>query len=293
MDIARVDLATALAQRDRYRRLLPQGLVSGRDMELAEQKYNETDQKLQKAELDRKSAEIDVQAKSAKLEEVKSKTLADIAKIEADIQAAEAKVADYRKELLETESKIRGQRTQEVRAPRDGTIQRLLVNVGVQQVKDGDPIAILVPDAQDLAVEVFLDGNDLPLVGLGDPVRLQFEGWPAVQFVGWPSVAIGSFGGKVALIDPGDSGTGKFRILVTPDDKSGWPSNRYLRQGVRAKGWVLLRQVRLGYEVWRRLNGFPPVVASKEPDDAKGKDDASSYPITTDDKEKIKAKRPK
>ena len=26
-----------------------------------------------------------------------------------------------------------------------------------------------------------------------------------------------------------------------------------------AKGWVLLGQVSLGYELWRRLNGFPPL----------------------------------
>jgi hypothetical protein len=29
---------------------------------------------------------------------------------------------------------------------------------------------------------------------------------------------------------------------------------------------VLLNQVRLGYEVWRQLNGFPPVVAPAEPE---------------------------
>ncbi|MEY4170553.1 MAG: hypothetical protein RLZ94_1626, partial [Actinomycetota bacterium] len=38
-----------------------------------------------------------------------------------------------------------------------------------------------------------------------------------------------------------------------------------LRQGVRVKAWVLLRTVPLWQEVWRQLNGFPPVVAPKEP----------------------------
>jgi hypothetical protein len=31
------------------------------------------------------------------------------------------------------------------------------------------------------------------------------------------------------------------------------------------KAWVLLRTVPLWQEVWRQLNGFPPVVAPKEP----------------------------
>jgi hypothetical protein len=103
-------------------------------------------------------------------------------------------------------------------------------------------------------------------------VRLQFEGWPAVQFTGWPSVAVGTFGGVVTLIDATDDGQGKFRIVVTPDPRDEpWPSGRYLRQGVRANGWVLLGQVTLGYELWRRFNGFPPVVALSEPGgDGKG-----------------------
>jgi hypothetical protein len=99
------------------------------------------------------------------------------------------------------------------------------------------------------------------LIEEGRPVRLQFEGWPAVQFAGWPAVAVGTFGGRVALIDPSDDGRGRFRLLVVPDELDApWPEARFLRQGVRAKGFVLLDQVSLGYELWRRANGFPPTV---------------------------------
>ena len=139
---------------------------------------------------------------------------------------------------------------------------------------------MLVPEVADRVAEIFVEGNDAPLINKGDPVRLQFEGWPAVQFVGWPSVAVGTFGGKVLLVDSTSNEMGKFRVLVEPHVGGGdepWPSTTYLRQGVRAKGFVLLRQVALGYEVWRRLNGFPPVVAQNEPGS----------------NEKVKVKRPK
>ena len=39
----------------------------------------------------------------------------------------------------------------------------------------------------------------------------------------------------------------------------------YLRQGVRVNGWVMLDQVRLGFELWRQFNAFPPTVTPGEP----------------------------
>jgi hypothetical protein len=83
-----------------------------------------------------------------------------------------------------------------------------------------------------------------------------------VQFSGWPSVAVGTFAGTVVFVDPLDNGEGKFRALIMPDETAAasdqWPSSLYLRQGVRANAWVLLDTVRVGYELWRQFNGFPP-----------------------------------
>jgi hypothetical protein len=80
-----------------------------------------------------------------------------------------------------------------------------------------------------------------------------------VQFSGWPAVAVGTFGGDVAIVDAAGSSSGDFRVVVIADETvSAWPEARFLRQGTRAKGWILLDQVSLGYEVWRRFNGFPP-----------------------------------
>ena len=167
------------------------------------------------------------------------------------------------------EVRVARQATQVIKATLPGTILRLVGGLGGEMVKAGDPLLVLVPDTESRAAEIWVDGNDMPLLAVGRPVRLQFEGWPAVQFVGWPSVAIGTFPGRVALIDATDNGKGKFRLLVVPDPDAGeagrWPSGRYLRQGVRSNAWVLLGQVRLGYELWRQFNGFPPVIAKEEP----------------------------
>jgi multidrug resistance efflux pump len=169
-------------------------------------------------------------------------------------------------ELARIDVRLARQLTQSVQAPVDGTILRVIPGQGAQMVKQGQLLAVLVPDTSSRVVEVWLDGNDIPLVSEGDHVRLQFEGWPAVQFSGWPSVAVGTFGGVVSLLDAVDNGEGKFRILVTPEPSQPWPEPRYLRQGVRAQGWVLLNRVALGFELWRRFNGFPPAISkAKEP----------------------------
>lgn len=60
-------------------------------------------------------------------------------------------------------------------------------------------------------------------------------------------------------------------MLVKPDPTDiPWPDTRYLRQGVRTNGWVLLNQVPLWFEIWRSMNGFPPVI---DPDGPPEKDD--------------------
>ena len=93
-------------------------------------------------------------------------------------------------------------------------------------------------------------------------------------------LAVGTFGGVVSLVDPTDSGNGRFRMLVVPDaDDAPWPDDRWLRQGVRAKGWVLLDRVRLWYELWRQLNGFPPVISPEEPTRGSKKDETKKVPL--------------
>lgn len=188
------------------------------------------------------------------------------------------KINTIEKELLDLRTKEGELDRLEIKAPRSGVIQQWFGVEGSDSIKEGEELFVIVPDADDFCVEMKVTGNDMPLIHVGDRVRLQFEGWPAVQFVGWPSVAVGTFGGQVNRVFPTDDGKGNFRVLITPDNhfprEDGWPNDTYLRQGVRANGWVLLKRVPLGYEIWRQLNGFPPVVSEEEP--SKSKDDKGS-----------------
>ncbi len=165
--------------------------------------------------------------------------------------------ANAKTELVRVETRLARQTTQFVTAPRSGAILRRIAGENSVLVKSGDSLAVLVPDTISRAVELLIDGSDISLIHPGQEVRLQFEGWPAIQFSGWPSIAVGTFTGQVSIIDAADNGSGKFRVLVSPMASEQWPSSNVLRQGVRAQGWLLLGRVKLGYEIWRRFNGFP------------------------------------
>ena len=168
-------------------------------------------------------------------------------------------VAEAAAELTRVDVNLSRQSVQIVRAPRDGVILRVFAGDAATFVRAGDVVATFVPDNADRAVEMFIDGRDVALVRPGARVRLQFEGWPVVQFSGWPSIAVGTFGGEVAAVDPSAQANGRFRVLVTedPDAETPWPDQRFVRFGSSARGWVLLETVAVGYEIWRRMNNFP------------------------------------
>ena len=258
----------ALAQSElNYRRqkeLADEGLVSGFEFEVAERVYREAQSKLEQAKQSLAAAKSNLDARGAEQGRIGTTATAGLESARESRSSAGVQVASLSERLSNLDTRIAQQNTQRITAPRAGTVFRLYASPGAELVKAGDPLVSLVPDTEDRAVELWVRGNDVPLIEKGRMVRLQFEGWPAVQFSGWPSVAVGTFGGRVALVDSSDDGQGNFRVLITPDPaEDPWPAGDFLRQGVRAKGFVLLDQVTLAFELWRQANGFPPSVNPK------------------------------
>lgn len=170
-----------------------------------------------------------------------------------------ASYAQASADLNKIEVQLSRQGSQTVYAPRDGFIMHITAGGIATQVKEGDILATFVPENVTRAVELYVNGLDAPLVYPGRKVRLVFEGWPTVQFSGWPAVAIGTFSGDVISVDASVSPNGKFRVLVGENKNDPWPDAHFLRMGAQAKGWVLLNEVPLGFELWRKMNNFPPV----------------------------------
>lgn len=182
----------------------------------------------------------------------------DYEQTQIKVADAGAKLAEARAKLNRIDTQLNRQSAQLVRAPRDGRVQQLNAAAGGSLVSPGTVLAVIAPERVERAVELFIDGRDVPLVRPGRPVRLEFEGWPAIQFSGWPSVAQGMFDGRVRALDPNASPDGLFRILIEPyPGKPAWPRRQYVRPGGKVRGWVQGETVLVGYEVWRQLNDFP------------------------------------
>lgn len=170
----------------------------------------------------------------------------------------EAVLAEARAAITQIDINLARQSLQTVRAPRDGVIQRISGGDKATMVSQGDVLATFAPAQARRIVEIYVDGRDAPLIRRGQPVRLEFEGWPAIQFSGWPSVARGLFDGEVQQVDLAASTNGLFRVLVREaKGKARWPGEPYVRLGANVRGWVAMEEVSVGFELWRQLNDFP------------------------------------
>ena len=257
----RISLENEQKQFIRFEEMYRQGIKSLIDLENKRLKLRETEAKLVSSEnklgqslqeieqlkFQLSSAEVETTGKIAKAESDKQSTRSDGFAAEADVSKLQSQYANY------------AARAQfyAVLAPQDCYITAA-TTMGIGEiVKEGAPIVSIVPAHMDLAVELFIDPIDLPLVKVGAPIRFIFDGWPSFIFSGWPNASVGTYAGKVFAIDNVANAKGKFRLLVAPDTATEkWPDA--LRPGSGAQGFALLKDVPVWYELWRQLNGFPP-----------------------------------
>ena len=265
---AKIAAETSQLNYNRTKDLFEKKLESQRNFELATLSRDSTIAELKSSEAALKRTSNDFDATIASTHASKGTALSEVATAERDLSAIDIQINQNLRQVVE--------------APRDGIVLNVAATDGTY-LRPGSLICVIIPETDSRFVEIMVDGNDMPLIHprkdgeRGSPVRLAFEGWPAVQMIGWPQLAIGTFGGEVVFVDATDDGSGKFRVVVGPADDIvdrgdgngpvtvGWPDkDRWLRQGARANAWVMLNEVPLWFELWRQINGFPPVVSDKD-----------------------------
>lgn len=283
VEVAEQNVKTTQWQLDRMSALYEKGLRSQRDQQVAQ-----LDNVKAKTELLRANSAYDVVKRDADIsgldyKKVSADTQASINAIKAAMAEANQVIATTSADIdnLEISVQNMAERIQQraVRAPCAGRVVRLNRVGSGETVAAGAVLATIVPGTEDRAAAILIRDYDAPLLSVGDPVRLAISGWPALQFMGWPSIAVGTFAGRIAVIDAVDDGKHFYRIIVVPDSaaiekkkEEPWPSVKYLRPGAQATGWVLLKNVPLWYELWRQFNGFQPTVPAPTTDSPTGQD---------------------
>ncbi|SNT02345.1 Multidrug resistance efflux pump [Ekhidna lutea] len=253
--------ATSIFERNKNR--YEAGNITLTKFQEIESKFQMSAAKVLKAEnewLQRKAdlanAELELTSIDADYADKISKAQSNLNETISSLNETKAQIAKMENEL----SNVRIRREQyQIIAPQSGhVVKAIKVGIG-ETIKEGDAVATILPESDDKAVEMYVKAMDIPLIESGKKVRVQFDGWPALQFSGWPNVSVGTFGGIVANVDRVQSNNGMFRILVKPDpEDEKWPEQ--LRLGSGIKGWVMLNNVSVWYEIWRQMNGFPPMI---------------------------------
>ncbi|MFL0684118.1 MAG: HlyD family secretion protein [Algoriphagus aquaeductus] len=267
---AKVNYDIGKYQLDRGEQLFKEGLNSLTVLEGRRLKFQEVQAKLISSENKLLSSKNELITARIDLDAIDNEFKDKLAKAQSDMFTAMSSQFDAEATVTKLENQYSNyeQRTRYryVLAPQNGYIAKA-IQVGIgETIKEGAEIVNIVPAEAELAVEMYVQPVDLPLIKVGNKVRFIFDGWPAIVFSGWPQISNGTFGGVVVAMDQFAGPNNQYRVLVTADpEEEPWPE--LLRIGSGADGIALLNDVPVWYEIWRQLNGFPADYYSQEEKD--------------------------
>ncbi len=259
-EAAKTNITIAERQFNRTVELEKEGLKALTDVEEKRLKLQETQAKLISQQNKLLASENEVINAQIELNRIKAEYTDKISKSQSDKFTAQSNQFDAEAQVTKLENEFTNYEMRNemyyIRAPQNGYINKALFSGVGETFKEGDQLVNIMPSEYDLAVETYVEPIDIPLIHLGEKIRIQFDGWPAIVFSGWPNISYGTYGGKVVAIETFISANGKYRILIAPDpDDHPWPG---IQVGSGAKTMALLEDVPIWFELWRKLNGFPP-----------------------------------
>jgi|TARA_R110000744_G_scaffold61707_10_gene127276 multidrug resistance efflux pump len=261
LEAAKTNISIAERQYSRTEQLQKEGLKAVTDVEEKRLKLQETQAKLISQQNKLLVAKNDVLNAEMEINRIQAEYTDKISKAQSDMFTAQSSQYDSEAQVTKLENEYTNYEMRNemyyIRAPQSGFINKALQGGIGETFKEGDRLVGIMPADYDMAVETFLEPLDLPLIHIGEKVRIQFDGWPAIVFSGWPNISYGTYGGKVIAVETFISENGKYRVLLAPDpEEEPWPNQ--IRVGSGANTFALLEDVPIWFELWRQVNGFPP-----------------------------------
>ena len=263
-------------QFNRYEQLYTQDLISKTELETRRMSYQNAATKVQEHRNKLSIAKNELLNARRELRAIDAEYSDKISKAESEKYASMSTLYTAEGELTKLQNQFNNYDRRNglyyILAPQDGFISKTSKSGIGETVKEGEEIARISPFGFAHAVEIFISPTDMPLVHAGEQVRLIFDGFPAFVISGWQHISKGVYNGTILTVDPALHESGKFRVLVRPQDGEQWPNA--LKQGGGVQAIMLLNDVPVGYELWRTFNGFPPDFYS--PDQSKKKSEEKS-----------------
>ena len=260
-EAARINNQIALEQKNRMEKMYDDGLKSLTELENRRLTYQKANASMIAAENKLLTSRNEVINAQVEITSIQAQYRDYLAKTESEKQATLSSMYDAEATVTKLQNQYMNYSVRSgmyyITAPQDGYITKALQTGIGENLKEGEDIVSIMPAKYELAVEMYVKPIDLPLVRKGQHVRIQFDGWPAIVFSGWPNVSYGTYGGSVFAIDNFISQNGMYRVLVSPDPNDHpWPDA--LRVGSGTRTMLMLEDVPVWYELWRKINGFPP-----------------------------------
>lgn len=274
---ARISDSIAGLQFKRWKTLFDQDLKSRTDLEKKQKEQQEIQAKLISQQNKLAQSRVALATARISLNNVTNEYQEKLSKAESDRQSALSTRYDTEAQVSKMENQYSNYSYRKnfryILAPQDGFVNKALKPGIGETVKEGESVVSIVPLNSYLAAEIYVRPVDVPLMKKGEPVQLEFDGWPAIIFgTGWPGASFGTFGGKVYAVENNISSNGMYRILIEVEDSDRDPWPAPLRVGSGVKAFALLNDVPVWYEIWRQLNGFPPEYYQGPDPEKSGKD---------------------
>ena len=181
-DLAQKLLAKDLKTVGRYQRLRQEGAVSGIQVDEAERRMIENQQRLQKAQTDTKQAQDELKKQQSIYNSTLQQGELTVLDSERQIKQLQAQIEGLKAEITQTQNQIKSLKIQLqqrlIRASVDGMILQMPVQNAGTVLRPGETIAQIAPKGAPLVLRSQMSTKESGFLRVGMPVKIKFDAYP-------------------------------------------------------------------------------------------------------------------